>query len=230
MREAVFAVVRARPFLGVTDLEFCVLLSLAEHLNGTTSRCDPSPETIACDCGRDPHTAEAGIRKAVKALERKRLVWAGENEAGGRWKRRRYVLHPQLDPTQKGVAGAPFEDWRPPCPPVEKGGRQSRKGGRQSRERGSLGPPNLGSRTGEENHPTSSRSRVDAAPRRATALLDRFLVRAVIREDSSATHERPGQKGEHVRTGGGQVLASTSELRSWLVENAEHGWHEEGYR
>jgi hypothetical protein len=114
-REAVNRVLESAPSLGLSHLEFRVLVYLADRLNSTTGQLNPSPERLARDCGMDPDSGERSVRRIVDRLEAKGLVRRlpdgrkGGRKAGGGGATRAYTLTPALMGQKAGSSkgGAP---------------------------------------------------------------------------------------------------------------------------
>jgi Helix-turn-helix domain len=203
MREAVFQVVRARPYLGIDDSEFCVLVSLAEHLNRDTGQCFPSAETIAFDCGRAA-TWEATARRVVKRLEQKRLVGVVGPYQGGRGHIRRYHLHPKLTPGLKVAAAAG-------------------KVAAQAQETWPQRPPNLRSRTLEVNLPSGSTTRVGSheptTPAHPYSRMRPFLEQVLAEDDGAEWVE-----GQGIRLESGKFLRTVQAARKYLDAPDPGSW------
>jgi hypothetical protein len=109
-REAVSRVLESAPGLGLSHLEFRVLVYLADRLNAKTGQLNPSPERLARDCGLDPESGERSVRRVIDRLEAKGIVRRGPGrhggrKAGGRYPTRAYSLRADLMGRQPDEAG-----------------------------------------------------------------------------------------------------------------------------
>jgi hypothetical protein len=225
MHKAVLAVVEARPYLGVSDAEFCVLLSLAEHLNARTGRCFPGAKLIAYDCGRGS-TWEATARRWLKRLEHKRLVAITGPPEGGRGRVRMYHLHPKLTPGLKVAAPARFSEWWAPWPPDRNLAAPAGKVAAGAQETWPQRPPNLGSRTMEGNLPTGSTSRVEfpqnrnsTAPTHSYSRMRPYLVQVLAEDDGAEWVE-----GQGIRLESGKFLRTVQAARKYLDTPDPGSW------
>jgi hypothetical protein len=204
MREAVNRVLELAPSLGLTHLEFRVLVYLADRHNKQTGQLNPSPERLARDCGLDPDSSERSIRRVIDRLEAKGLVERlgnriGGREPGGRYPRDGLRLREDITSTLRVDI--------------------------MSGEGGHGVPQNQGSRTRERgNLPSGSTRRVEQArPRPQNHSRERMLplLAEIQVYDESATWV----EGEGIRFESGKTLRTVQDAKKYLqfLDDGEPG-------
>jgi hypothetical protein len=194
--------------MGLSHLEFRVLVYLADRMNHKTGQLNPSPERLARDCGLDPDVSERSIRRAITRLESMGLVERvgsrfGGRGPGGRYDqvRQRYRLRGDMTSGQGG------HDVHP-------------KGGHDV-------PQNLGSKEpGKVNLPGGSTTRVEfpqnrnsTAPAHSYSRMRPFFAEVLAEDDAAEWVE-----GQGIRLESGKYLRTVQAARKFLDTPDPGSW------